>query len=1720
MDIRISRAEGYRRRRRVSALAILAVAASILTPAAAHAGTTRASTSSGTSSASSHTAASNGLTKDQAVAQARKSGKSVQVTSATTASSTLTANPNGTLTLTQSVTPVRKKINGAWQNLDATLVKTAHGYSPRVSTDTLTFSAGGGGPLVSLGLGTSSLSFSLPKTFTLTTPTVSGASATYHDVLPGVDLEVTADNQGGYSESLIVENATAAHNPALASIGFTTGAKDLILHADKAGNLAATTPAGAILYTAPAPDMWDSTTGTGISASTTSTDTRTGEPLVSGAHQPGANAHIAKVGVAVSARAVTLTPNRSLLTGSATKYPEYIDPTYTPSTAVSSGGAYAYTSSFTGSCSTGNDLADVAYYDDSSDYLRTGYSDTDCDVANYHTFLQIPVSGLAGSVISKTSPPTLGIYNMYSGSCTAETTELHQTGTISNNTTWNNEPTWNSTVLASASYAYGYTGCDSNFVGFTGSNLTSLIQSAATGSWPNITFGLKAATSNVSYSIRHYTDSATLTVTYDFTPSIAAVTGNPANTCESSAALAAAHPIGLDDVVFEAKVAQKLGTNLTAMFYLYNASGTELNPTVTSANSTTTTSSPTTTSVTAGQYTALRAHEAFFTTALGLTAPATFHWNVKAYDGTLYSGLSKTCYFTYDPTAPGDPTITSVAVTNSYCPSIDEISEGTTTATPDCTIGTNAKFQFTDTNTNGGTVGSYRYQLNGAAPIDVTPTSTSSPYTKVITLKPTRGTNILTITAVSSAGNVGGNSTAIFTATAPSGNDAIAGDLSGNGLPDLITVGNGTTTPAGLWEANGQASGKVETATDIGYQGDATGCTASAFNGDEAITGDFYDSGMQGILVYNPTTAGADAAASSGTATGAVFSGTGDGSAFQTANICNNSTVPSNDSTIETNITANELYSQYYYETSGTYDTPLQIANAYNADTTDDSAFDDLIGTNYDAASGAYFLTYFENTDSPAWGTSLTILANSADNGFTPTGGTDWNHWKIATTLIGGEVYMYLWNTSTGDLYLWQNVTVTSNGDATGTIAYTQYLIESAWSTASAQTFEAADITGKGLPDIWTVDAAGNVTATLISYVRALPTLTTTASTLATPTHNWTLNDYSATTAGDNTTTSNTALPLTGHGAAAASTDDNMFSPDINLDGTGGYLSTSTEALDLTSSFTVSFWTAPYAYGRMILSQDGTSYPGIMVYPTQSGWTFYLADDDGTGEWDGDSVSGGSAQLGTWAHVQATFDATTDVMSLYVDDTLVAAGSHTAPKNAASKPYLRLGTNIAGGSLTSYGDAEIALVQTWNGQSLAPNQPYTRASYHQAVTPERILDTRATSTNTYSGAAQTGTPVAADSTTSLQIAGDIVTPLNGGNLTAIPGSATAVAVDVTATDETASGNITTFADTSQQPLTSSTNYTAGDNVTGYQIVPIGPDGKIAIYNSSSGTTDLLVEITGYFTSNADLGGDQTYTPLSSADRILDSRTSSGIAYTSGLSSAGLVAAGATFTLNVTGDGEVPSTATAVAINLTATGQSGAGIIEAYAAGTTQPTDTSLTYSASQTASLAADVSLGTGSYAGEISIKNIGSYATDIIGDISGYFTTSTSGEVYHTVNPTRLADTRINLGHNAGDPTGAVATHVIYHLTNTAQLMSALSTQPTLALMLTVTSPTATGDAVAYEHGIIKPGTSNLNWITGQTIANEALVTTDSTGEANIYNDSLGSIQIVVDCSGYFATS
>src|SRR5580692_5505265 len=185
-----------------------------------------------------------------ALRTAKATGKAVPVPSQTTATSTTTALPDGKFAMTTYVMPVRVRQHRAWVPISAALRRNADGtYSPAATPSGLALSGGGAGPFAVL-TSPSGKRVSMTFGFRLPVPSVSDATAVYANVLPGVDLDVTATDQGGFDEVLVIKNAAAAADPALRQLRIATVANGLTVRTDAAGNMTASPPGGSPQFVA------------------------------------------------------------------------------------------------------------------------------------------------------------------------------------------------------------------------------------------------------------------------------------------------------------------------------------------------------------------------------------------------------------------------------------------------------------------------------------------------------------------------------------------------------------------------------------------------------------------------------------------------------------------------------------------------------------------------------------------------------------------------------------------------------------------------------------------------------------------------------------------------------------------------------------------------------------------------------------------------------------------------------------------------------------------------------------------------------------------------------------------------------------------------------------------------------------------------------------------------------------------------------------------------------------------------------------------------------------------------------------------------------------------------------------------------------------------------------------------------------------------------------
>jgi hypothetical protein len=400
---------------------------------------------------------------------------------------------------------------------------------------------------------------------------------------------------------------------------------------------------------------------------------------------------------------------------------------------------------------------------------------------------------------------------------------------------------------------------------------------------------------------------------------------------------------------------------------------------------------------------------------------ASFDWKVQAADATHTSGWSTACRFSFDPTRPGTPGVAQ---------------PGSTTIGKPATIVISAP-------TSGPVPAGYQYQLNAAGPVNVTADASGG---AVITFTPTRTVNSLTVWSLSPGGNFGGSTTISFDSATPPP-DLTDGDLTGDGVPDLVTASGQNGLPSGLWLAAGAGNGHVATRpTDIGVNGNGFGSTGSPsdFDGATVITGRFTGGYGQDVLVYYP--AGLHAGS------GVILQGNNNGTPLAAGGPL---------------LTDGSL-------ANWNGDNPTQLVNAGNSSGSN-TGLPDLLGILGDATSG-YGLNLYTAAVPGGYSFPTTLDVN------TPDGTGDWENWTIAATPLptsgGTSTALFLWKKSTGELDLWKNLQADPN---TGAVSYTAYPVASNWNTGVDVTLQAADINGDGVHDLWTTGAGEKVTANLFS---------------------------------------------------------------------------------------------------------------------------------------------------------------------------------------------------------------------------------------------------------------------------------------------------------------------------------------------------------------------------------------------------------------------------------------------------------------------------------------------------------------------------------------------------------------------------------------------------------------------------------------------------------------
>ncbi|MEV4665243.1 LamG domain-containing protein [Micromonospora echinofusca] len=363
------------------------------------------------------------------------------------------------------------------------------------------FSTGGAGAAVTLIKRGKSLSMSWPGG--LSEPSVSEDAATYPEVLPGVDLVLRA-TRTGFTHVFVVKSAQAAANPTLRELRFDLGGDARVVRGPD-GRLSAVAGTDVLASAEPAV-MWDSTMAGGVPTA------GAGEPhgkttvAPSSSAAPGDRAKTAAVGTELAGGDLVLRPDAKLL-ATAAAFPVYIDPAWSTGKTK---WAYATNNN------TNNTDTTVA---------RVG-RDPDSGKL-YRSFFDFPLTAMKGKHIESAY---VQMKLDHSWSCTNTPTYMYHSGGIASTPRTKWSPTLNSLKSSASSHANEGYGCEDSpqpdmTVNFTGTAVTSVIQSYATSNATNITFAFCACSttggsgeSTTDRWKKFFPNNAKLVVDYDNIP--------------------------------------------------------------------------------------------------------------------------------------------------------------------------------------------------------------------------------------------------------------------------------------------------------------------------------------------------------------------------------------------------------------------------------------------------------------------------------------------------------------------------------------------------------------------------------------------------------------------------------------------------------------------------------------------------------------------------------------------------------------------------------------------------------------------------------------------------------------------------------------------------------------------------------------------------------------------------------------------------------------------------------------------------------------------------------------------------------------------------------------------------------------------------------------------------------------------------------------------------
>ncbi|MFJ1754567.1 LamG-like jellyroll fold domain-containing protein [Kitasatospora sp. NPDC088134] len=1216
---------------------------------------------------------------DRALAEAKATGRPVPVASLTTEFSETVATPEGHLGLTGHPDQQRVKRDGTWQPLDATLTANQDGtFSPKSAASSLVLSKGGDGPLATM-TSSDGKKLALTAPFRLTAPVVDGDSVLYPGVRPDTDLKVTATKAGGLTTVLVLRTKAAAADPAVRTLHFDTVVDGVTVESDHGGNLTAKGADGRARWTAPTPQMWDSSAAAPAPAAPAKTAKAQGAPRDvaaapapqpghdhSDAAGPGRSAKVAAMPVKADKGGIDLTPDQDLIANGTA--PFYVDPAWVPWTQGNNAwtwiqSAYPGTANWNRSGSADSDHPGVGI----CGYYAAGGSCSPAD--KYRSFFQYDINPLNGAVVHYA---TLNFQEYVSADWTcgnAYPLDLYLTSAISSGTTWGNQPWQVGGSLGQRTVGgSGHTGCYDN-VPFNYDITGTLQQYTNNG---QLTFGLYGNETNQN-AFKRFDYHPSLYVEYDRTPNTptspavwpAPKTVSPAQTTQSCGdgnsndwAWLGAGTNQDGAVWLNATVSSPTQGQLWSWDHIwdYQISGT---PDVASGYSNL---------VGTGNVTS------FAVPGSAIKDGHSYGYSMMASDqlaGVSWSAATPTCYFKVDLTAP------TVSFPGTVTDPSKQFPPSGNGQTPQIYAGQSGAVPITVTdpnpsglNTSGlaclrwgwdSQIADGSWHCGGAMPTGgQIPGITATHW----------GTNILYVQAEDNAGNLSPvNSYSFYAPWNPNGPAPVFGDVTGDGAPDIVTpdtAGNlrAYTVPGNPLAKAPATQIAAKRANSPGgdswanYRTTHRGSLTGGKNVDDLIV---HKDGDPVLNYYkNP-------------------GNTGVPGVFDTRSTLGK---PACDQTL-TDCTG--------YHT-GDWTTTLQIAASGDPSTTNlDPAKKFLNRT------GLFTVETNPEGDGALW--FYPTVGDAVLGAPTKLSATGWKGWDLIAPgdwWNQGRPGLWARNHGNGDLrgYTFTTGTVAIDDGFGGSVTFptlktlaTNTLIgkvdpsTAGWPLMGSD----GDLTGSGHSTLWGITADNSIqiwtgvpagTASAPGYTwqtGPTPVLST-----STGPDRWALDGASTNngTALDDTGLNPAGLCKYANGvntcpSTAVLTTDHKGRASAAVDVSNGSYLKAAPAVDTSRSYSVSAW---------VKANDLTDYQTFVTQNGSERGAFYLQYSKAYGHWSfvapaADSYTTGAyynatdtatTQTGQWTHLVGTYDVATHVMTLYVNGKYAGSGTNPTPWNATT----------------------------------------------------------------------------------------------------------------------------------------------------------------------------------------------------------------------------------------------------------------------------------------------------------------------------------------------------------------------------------------------------------------------------------------------------------------------